>query len=103
VEFACLYALEARTLLLDEPTAGVAQRETEAFVPVIRRVKEELGATLVIVEHDMPLMMALCDRIYCLGTGRIIAEGTPEEIRNNPTVVEAYLGTDDRAILRSTS
>jgi ABC-type branched-subunit amino acid transport system ATPase component/ABC-type branched-subunit amino acid transport system permease subunit len=88
-------------LLLDEPTAGVAQRETEAFGPMLRKIRDELDCAIVIVEHDMPLLMGLCDRIYAMETGRIIAEGTPEEIRRDPLVIASYLGSDERAIARS--
>jgi len=101
VELAGLLALDARVLCLDEPTAGIAQRETEAFGPLLKQIQQELGATMVVIEHDMPMIMALSDRVYCLETGRIIAEGSPDEVRNNPRVVASYLGTDDRAIDRS--
>ncbi|MHB8465655.1 MAG: ABC transporter permease subunit [Acidimicrobiales bacterium] len=101
VELCCLLARGSRLLLLDEPTAGVAQRETEAFAPLIQRVRAELDATVVVIEHDMPLVMSISDRLYCMAAGRVIAEGTPAAVRADPQVIAAYLGTDDRAIARS--
>jgi ABC-type branched-subunit amino acid transport system ATPase component len=96
-----LIGLEARVLCLDEPTAGVAQRETEAFAPLILRIREELGASVLVVEHDMPFIMGISDRVYCLEAGRIIAEGVPDAVRNDVNVIASYLGTDERAIARS--
>jgi ABC-type branched-subunit amino acid transport system ATPase component len=90
-------------LLLDEPTAGVAQKETEAFGPLIESIRKELGASILVIEHDMPMVMSISDRIYCLEAGCVIAEGDPASIRNNPAVIASYLGTDERAIARSDS
>jgi ABC-type branched-subunit amino acid transport system ATPase component/ABC-type branched-subunit amino acid transport system permease subunit len=101
VELACLVAVEPRVLCLDEPTAGIAQRETEAFGPLIMRVREELNASLLVIEHDMPLVMGISDRIYCLEAGRVISEGTPEWVRRDQVVIASYLGTDEQAIARS--
>jgi ABC-type branched-subunit amino acid transport system ATPase component len=101
VELACLLAQDASLLLLDEPTAGVAQKETEAFGPLIKRIQHELGATIVLIEHDIPLVMSISDRVYCLAAGRCIAEGLPDDVRYDAAVVAAYLGTDERAIQRS--
>jgi len=101
VELAGLVALSAQVLCLDEPTAGVAQRETEAFGPLLLEIRRELGASMVLIEHDMPLAMSVSDRVYCLETGEVIAEGTPTEIRSDPTVIASYLGADERAITRS--
>ena len=81
----------AEVVLLDEPTAGMSRSETEEAVALIRRVSE--GKTLVMVEHDMGVVFGLADRISVLVYGRIIATGTPTEIRANPLVQEAYLGT----------
>ena len=101
VELAGLLALDAQVLCLDEPTAGVAQRETEAFGPLITEIRRELGAAMLVIEHDMPLIMSISDRVYCLETGRVIAEGIPTAVRAEPKVIASYLGTDERAIARS--
>ncbi|WP_439679641.1 ABC transporter permease subunit [Embleya sp. MST-111070] len=101
VELANLIALDAKVLCLDEPTAGVAQRETEALGPLLLRLRRELHAAMIVIEHDMPFMMSISDRLYCLGAGRVISEGTPEEVRSDPAVIAGYLGTDTRAIDRS--
>jgi ABC-type branched-subunit amino acid transport system ATPase component/ABC-type branched-subunit amino acid transport system permease subunit len=101
VELAGLLARNAKVLCLDEPTAGLAQRETEAFGPLIHLIQKELSASVLLIEHDMPLIMGISHRVYCLETGRIIAEGVPSAVRNDPKVVASYLGTDERAISRS--
>jgi len=64
-------------------------------------MQSELGATILIVEHDMPLVLSISDRVYCLSAGAVIAEGRPEEVRADPLVISTYLGNDDRAIFRS--
>ena len=92
VEIACLLAVDARLLLLDEPMAGVAHHETQRFVSLILRAREELDATVLIIEHDMSVIMSMSERLYCMGAGRVIAEGDPEAVRHDPDVIAAYLG-----------
>lgn len=101
VELGTLIALDTQMMLLDEPTAGVAQKETEAFGPLIHAIKDELGSSILLIEHDMPMVMSISDRIYCLESGGVIAEGSPDEVRADPAVIASYLGTDERAIQRS--
>ena len=94
-------ATEPRLLLLDEPTAGVAQREAEMFGPLVRNIHQQLGCSVLVIEHDMPLLMGLCDRICALDSGRVISTGTPQEVREDPAVMASYLGTDPTAVERS--
>ncbi len=94
-------ATEPRLLLLDEPTSGVAQREAESFGPLIRDVQKQLGCSVLVIEHDMPLLMGICDRVYVLESGQLIAAGTPKQVRNDPAVIASYLGTTVEATEQS--
>jgi ABC-type branched-subunit amino acid transport system ATPase component len=101
VDIACILAQDPEIVLLDEPSGGVAQRETEALGPLLLRVQEFTGCSILIIEHDMPLLSYICDTMVALETGSVIAVGTPKEVLNHPRVVESYLGTDEAAINRS--
>jgi ABC-type branched-subunit amino acid transport system ATPase component/ABC-type branched-subunit amino acid transport system permease subunit len=100
-EIACLVALEPVCLLLDEPSSGIAQRETEALGHLLVDLKKQLDLTLVIIEHDIPLIMGISDRIVAMADGVVIADGAPDVVRNTPAVVDAYLGGSVTAIERS--
>ncbi len=91
-ELACVIALQPHVLLLDEPTAGFTQRETEAFGATIDAVRRHLGATIVIIDHDVPLMRSLVDRLYVLAAGEVIAHGPPSILDSDARVAEVYLG-----------
>ncbi|MCC7082936.1 MAG: ABC transporter ATP-binding protein [Burkholderiales bacterium] len=91
LEIARALATEPRLLALDEPAAGMNATETQALAGLLRRVRSD-GVTLVLIEHDMHLVMGLCDRVLVLDFGRRIAEGTPREVQHDPAVVAAYLG-----------
>jgi branched-chain amino acid transport system ATP-binding protein len=93
LELGCMLALQPTLLLLDEPASGISQGETEALGPLLLDIKARTNATILIIEHDMPLIMSLSDRIYCLDAGENLSSGTPEEITADSAVVEAYLGT----------
>jgi ABC-type branched-subunit amino acid transport system ATPase component/ABC-type branched-subunit amino acid transport system permease subunit len=101
VELACVVAQKPLVLLLDEPSGGVAQRETEAMGPLLLRVQQQTGCSMLVVEHDMSLLAAICDRMVALELGEVIAEGCPADVLNHQRVIDSYLGTDEATIARS--
>ncbi|MEY2567574.1 MAG: hypothetical protein QOE35_2103, partial [Actinomycetota bacterium] len=101
VDLAICLAHDPSVLLLDEPSSGIAQRETEALGPLIRRIQSETGCALLVIEHDMPLITSISDRIIALELGHPIAEGTPDQVIRDPRVVASYLGGDVATINRS--
>jgi branched-chain amino acid transport system ATP-binding protein len=101
VELACILAQDPAVVLLDEPSAGVAQRETEALGPLLRRVQAHTGCSMLVIEHDMPLIAAVSDEVVALELGQVIARGTPTEVLEHPRVIQSYLGTSVTAVHRS--
>lgn len=99
VGVALALAAQPKMLLLDEPVSGMNASETHTFVQLIRNIRDR-GVTILLVEHDMPMVMSVSDRIVVLNYGRIIAEGPPETIRNDPAVIEAYLGQGAKQIVK---
>jgi ABC-type branched-subunit amino acid transport system ATPase component len=98
VDLASIMLAEPRLLLLDEPTAGIAQREAEAFVPLLRRLHELADTTIVLVEHDVPLVFALCTKVVMMETGTVVSTGTPDEVGRDPRALAAYLGASEEAL-----
>ena len=92
LEFAMALMNEPKVLLLDEPTAGINPTLINGLIDRLKRAATDLGITLFVIEHNMPVIMSLADNIYCLANGRMLAHGTPDEIRNDNRVIEAYLG-----------
>jgi ABC-type branched-subunit amino acid transport system ATPase component/ABC-type branched-subunit amino acid transport system permease subunit len=103
VELAASLALDPEVLLLDEPAGGIAQSEGDVLVELFNAVRSELGTTLVVIEHDLPLLFRLADRLVAMELGAVIAQGSPDEVRNHPDVVRSYLGGEIAAVERSGS
>lgn len=97
LEIARALAVEPRILMLDEPNAGMNPAETQDLLGLIRRIRDELGVTIILIAHDIPLVMNLCERIQVLNFGELIAHGRPDEVRADPEVVAAYLGKSRHA------
>jgi ABC-type branched-subunit amino acid transport system ATPase component/MFS family permease len=101
VDLACCVAHDPKVLLLDEPSSGIAQRETEALAPLLLELRDRTGTAMVVIEHDMPLIQGISDRMVALELGRVLTEGTPQEVVNDPRVVSSYLGGSEVVINRS--
>ena len=103
VDLACVLGADPQVLLLDEPSSGIAQRETEELGPLIQRIKSETACSILIIEHDMPLISSVSDELVAMELGAVVTRGRPEDVLAHPRVVEAYLGTTEEVIKRSGS
>jgi branched-chain amino acid transport system ATP-binding protein len=101
VDLAMTMAHRPSILILDEPSSGIAQRETEALGPLLKRIQAEAGCAMLVIEHDMPLVTSISDTMLALELGRVITRGLPDDVVNHPEVVASYLGTDATTIARS--
>jgi ABC-type branched-subunit amino acid transport system ATPase component len=101
VDLASIVLAQPRLLLLDEPTAGIAQREAEAFIPLLRRIHEVADTTIVLVEHDVPLVFELCSTVIVMELGQVVVAGPPDQVRADPKALAAYLGASDEALMAS--
>ena len=101
VDLGCLLVQRPSLILFDEPSSGIAQREAEALGPLLLSIRQETGAALLVIEHDMPLLLGIAERLYALETGRVVAAGRPNAVVNHPEVIRSYLGDDLAAIYRS--
>jgi branched-chain amino acid transport system ATP-binding protein len=101
VDLACILAADPKVILLDEPSSGVAQRETEELGPMLQRIRFETGASLLVIEHDMALITSVSDELLALDLGRVVTRGAPDEVIEHPAVVESYLGAPQEVIQRS--
>jgi ABC-type branched-subunit amino acid transport system ATPase component len=98
VDLASIVLAQPRLLLLDEPTAGIAQREAEAFIPLLQRLHEVANCTILLVEHDVPLVFELCSQVVVMETGSIAASGTPDQVSRDPQALASYLGASAEAL-----
>ena len=103
VDLACVLAADPTVLLLDEPSSGIAQRETEELGPLIQRIKSEAACSILIIEHDMPLISSVSDELIAMELGAVITRGDPDAVLADPRVIESYLGTSEEVIKRSGS
>ena len=97
VDIACALAHRPSVLLLDEPSAGIAQREVEALGPLLLNIRRDLGASLLVIEHDMPMLQSVCDRLIAMDLGAVVTAGAAPDVLSHPDVVHSYLGTGGAA------
>jgi len=101
VDLACVLAAEPKVLLLDEPSSGIAQAEAESLAPLLRRIRFETGCSMLIIEHDMPLIAGVSDELIAFDQGQVVTRGRPDDVLNDERVIESYLGTKEEVVQRS--